>query len=160
VPISYRGALLSTLLHVSLIPTSHNRPSTYQLVRSAAEHSSTCKSHSPGRVYPHEVTAPVKKSKFLVSSSLEPRVDVETTNGMELAGKNARGQTDMNIPDALSAQGHPLSNVSTALSFPDWRALTTVCSATKLLLICGLLFRVSGCRPGGPGFDFRRYQIF
>jgi hypothetical protein len=46
VPISYRGALLSTLLHVSLIPTSHNRPSTYQLQRSATEHSSTCKSHS------------------------------------------------------------------------------------------------------------------
>jgi hypothetical protein len=46
VPISYRGALLSTLLHVSLIPTRHNRPSAYQLQRSATEHSSTCKSHS------------------------------------------------------------------------------------------------------------------
>jgi hypothetical protein len=72
VPISYRVALLSTLLHasliptshnrpsayqlqrsamstllhVSLIPTSHNRPSTYQLHKSATEHSSTCKSHS------------------------------------------------------------------------------------------------------------------
>jgi hypothetical protein len=46
VPISYRGALLSTLLHVSLIPTSHNRPTTYQLHRSATEHSSTCKSQS------------------------------------------------------------------------------------------------------------------
>jgi hypothetical protein len=41
VPISYRGALLSSLLLVSLIPTSHNRPSTYQLQRSATEHSST-----------------------------------------------------------------------------------------------------------------------
>jgi hypothetical protein len=29
-----------------LIPTSHNRPSTYQLYRIATEHSSTCKSHS------------------------------------------------------------------------------------------------------------------
>jgi hypothetical protein len=37
VPINYRGALLSTLLHVSLIPTSYNRPSTYQLQRSATE---------------------------------------------------------------------------------------------------------------------------
>jgi hypothetical protein len=44
-PIGYRGALLSTLLYVSLIPTSHNRPSAYQLERSATEHSSTCKSH-------------------------------------------------------------------------------------------------------------------
>jgi hypothetical protein len=43
---SYRGALLTTLLHVSLIPTSHNRPSTYQLQRSSTDHSSTCKSHS------------------------------------------------------------------------------------------------------------------
>jgi hypothetical protein len=42
VPISYRGALLSTLLHVSLIPTSHNRPSADQVQRSATEHS--CKS--------------------------------------------------------------------------------------------------------------------
>jgi hypothetical protein len=41
-PISYRKALLSTLLHVSLIPTSHNSPSAYQLQRSATEHSSTC----------------------------------------------------------------------------------------------------------------------
>jgi hypothetical protein len=46
VPISYRGAPLSTLLHVSLIPTRHNRPSAYQLQRSTTEHSSTCKSHS------------------------------------------------------------------------------------------------------------------
>jgi hypothetical protein len=44
VPISCRGALLSTLLHGSLILTSHNRPSTYQLQRSATEHSSTCRS--------------------------------------------------------------------------------------------------------------------
>jgi hypothetical protein len=45
-PISCRRALLSTLLHVSLFPTSHNRPSTYPLQRSATEQSSTCKSHS------------------------------------------------------------------------------------------------------------------
>jgi hypothetical protein len=45
-PISYRGALLNTLLHVCLLPTSHKRPSTYQLQRSATEHSSTCKSPS------------------------------------------------------------------------------------------------------------------
>jgi hypothetical protein len=41
VPISYRGVLLSTLLYVSLIPTSHNRPSIYQLQKSATE-PSTC----------------------------------------------------------------------------------------------------------------------
>jgi hypothetical protein len=46
VPVSYRRALLSTLLHVSLIRTSHNRPSTYQLQTSATEPSSTYKSHS------------------------------------------------------------------------------------------------------------------
>jgi hypothetical protein len=46
VPISYREALLRTLLHVNLIPTSYNRPSTYQLQRSATENSYTCKSHS------------------------------------------------------------------------------------------------------------------
>jgi hypothetical protein len=44
--ISYRRALLSTLLHVSLIPTSHNKPRTYQSQKSATEHASTCKSHS------------------------------------------------------------------------------------------------------------------
>jgi hypothetical protein len=42
VPVSYSGALLSTLLHVSLIPTSYNRHGTYQLEKSATEHSSTC----------------------------------------------------------------------------------------------------------------------
>jgi hypothetical protein len=31
---------------VSLISTSHNRPSAYQLQRNATEHSKTCKSHS------------------------------------------------------------------------------------------------------------------
>jgi hypothetical protein len=41
---SYRGALLITLLHVSLIPTSHNRPSACQLQKSATEHSSKFKS--------------------------------------------------------------------------------------------------------------------
>jgi hypothetical protein len=46
VPISYRRALVSPPLHVSLIPISHNRPSTYQIQRSATEPSSTCKSHS------------------------------------------------------------------------------------------------------------------
>jgi hypothetical protein len=46
VPISYRGELLSILLLVSPIATSHNRPSTYQLRRRTTEHSSTCKSHS------------------------------------------------------------------------------------------------------------------
>jgi hypothetical protein len=46
VPISYTGALLSTLLHLSLIPISYNRSSAYQLQRSATEHSSTCKSRS------------------------------------------------------------------------------------------------------------------
>jgi hypothetical protein len=46
VPISYRGGLLSTLLHVRLIPTSYNKPRTYQLQRSSTEHSFTCKSHS------------------------------------------------------------------------------------------------------------------
>jgi hypothetical protein len=46
VPISYRRALLSTLLRVSLIPISHNRPSAYQLQRSATEDTSICKSHS------------------------------------------------------------------------------------------------------------------
>jgi hypothetical protein len=45
-PISYRGALLRTLLHASLSPTRHNWRSTYQLQRSATEHSPTCKSHS------------------------------------------------------------------------------------------------------------------
>jgi hypothetical protein len=44
-PSSYRGALLSPLLHVSLIPTSHNRPSAHQLQKSATAPSSTCKSH-------------------------------------------------------------------------------------------------------------------
>jgi hypothetical protein len=42
----YRGALLSTLLHLSLTPISYNKASAYQLQRSATEHSSTCKSHS------------------------------------------------------------------------------------------------------------------
>jgi hypothetical protein len=46
VPISLVVSLLSTLLHVSLIPTSHNLPRTYQLHCSATEHSSTYKSHS------------------------------------------------------------------------------------------------------------------
>jgi hypothetical protein len=46
VPISYRRALLSTLLHVSLIATSYNRPCAYLLQRSATKHSSTCKAHS------------------------------------------------------------------------------------------------------------------
>jgi hypothetical protein len=46
VPIGYRGALLSTLLHVNLIPTSHNGPNTNQLQKSANEHSSTYHFHS------------------------------------------------------------------------------------------------------------------
>jgi hypothetical protein len=46
-PISYRAALLSTLLHVSLIPLGHKKPNAYQLQSSATEHPSTCKSHSP-----------------------------------------------------------------------------------------------------------------
>jgi hypothetical protein len=41
VPISHRRTLLSTLLHVSLIPISYNRLSAYQLQRSVTEHSST-----------------------------------------------------------------------------------------------------------------------
>jgi hypothetical protein len=45
-PIRNRGALLSTLIHVSLITTTHNRSSTYQLQRNATEHNSTGKSHS------------------------------------------------------------------------------------------------------------------
>jgi hypothetical protein len=54
VPIRYRGALLSTLLHVSLLPTSFNRPSAYQLQKSATEPSSTClipKSHNMPSTY-------------------------------------------------------------------------------------------------------------
>jgi hypothetical protein len=35
--------ILSNLLYVSFIPTSHNRPSTHQLQKSATEHSSTRK---------------------------------------------------------------------------------------------------------------------
>jgi hypothetical protein len=42
----YRGSLLSYLIHVSLIPTSHNMPSVYLIESSATELSSTCKSHS------------------------------------------------------------------------------------------------------------------
>jgi hypothetical protein len=45
-PIIYRRVLLSTLLHVSLIPTSHIRPSAYQLQSSTTDHSSACRSHS------------------------------------------------------------------------------------------------------------------
>jgi hypothetical protein len=26
--------------------------------------------------------------------------------------------------------------------------------------LCGLVVRVPGCRPRGPGFDYRRHQIF
>jgi hypothetical protein len=44
--VSYRRPLLSTLLHVSFILTSHNRPRTYQLQRNATEHSSPYKFHS------------------------------------------------------------------------------------------------------------------
>jgi hypothetical protein len=53
-----RTALLNTRIHVSLIPTSHNRTSTYQLQRIATEHSSTCKSHShkPQQAYYLSVT--------------------------------------------------------------------------------------------------------
>jgi hypothetical protein len=40
--ISYTRVLLGPLLHVSLIPTSYNRPNAYKLQKSATEHSSTC----------------------------------------------------------------------------------------------------------------------
>jgi hypothetical protein len=46
VPISYRGTLQNTLTHVIPILTSHNKPFIYYLMRSATEHSSTCKAHS------------------------------------------------------------------------------------------------------------------
>jgi hypothetical protein len=41
---------MSTLLHVSLIPTSYNRLSAYQLQRSAIEHSSTREQATRGLV--------------------------------------------------------------------------------------------------------------
>jgi hypothetical protein len=35
----------------------------------------------------------------------------------------------------------------------------SVCLST-VLTACGLVVRVRGCKPRGPGFDTRRYQIF
>jgi hypothetical protein len=31
---------------------------------------------------------------------------------------------------------------------------------TLMDLLCGLVVRLPGCRPRGPGFDFRHCQIF
>jgi hypothetical protein len=36
--------------------------------------------------------------------------------------------------------------------------LSNICFCTQSL--CGLVVRVSGCKPIGPGYDCRRYQIF
>jgi hypothetical protein len=69
----------------------------------------------------------------------------------------------------LEHKEHRLRGIS--LSFLDQMALLHVSLIiTKVLyfqqnvlvcdLLCGLVATVSGCRPRGPGFDSRRYQIF
>jgi hypothetical protein len=49
-----------------------------------------------------------------------------------------------------------LNSPSQLMKIGKWLYITLVGSHR----LCGLVVRVPGCWPRGPGFDYRRYQIF
>jgi GTP-sensing pleiotropic transcriptional regulator CodY len=90
VPISYSGELLSTLLHVSLIPTSHNRRSASQLQRSATEHSSTFPQATTGLV-------PISYRRALLSTLLHASFPQATTGLVPMSYRRALLSTLLHV---------------------------------------------------------------
>jgi hypothetical protein len=65
---------------------------------------------------------------------------------------------------ALTRTSISRSFISLYICYTDWDTSLIVTIFIQLVVcldrLCGLVVRVSGYRYRGPGFDFRRYQIF